>query len=562
MKLSNRTARAMLPVAIALLPLVLSTASSVADARERQVTRTGPNGQSAQRLTSRQRTGDTFTRNRTTTGPRGNTSSTNATTTRTDDGATRSVTHTGVKGGETQVNSSIARTDDGYVKERSITGPNGNTATRSSDVSYDPATRTLDRNSVTTGPKGNSVTTDATFAVDTTKPIITKRDGSIYPNPQTGGLSAGDTATLFQLYPPPAVGGLTDITCRTAPIKRSTSVVNAGLFPKPSELLAVSNNAGTKTFTEYASTLASFGGGSAWGTAGAFENHVPWLAGDFNKDGLTDIAEIQKSGALSRVVVRTTYGSGLNYERIWADRAGKFENSRQWLPGDFNKDGRDDLAVVWRDADQTTVSVLLSDGTKFSDADPWSIQDSPWDENTRWTVGDFNNDGRADLAAISNDQGVNTINVRLSTGLAFSKETWATRRGAFSFASKWLAGDFSGDGASDLVEIRKDGTPTTATVSVSTGAAFSIPIQWHSFLNGTVSQPTPPVVPPPVAGLPLGSVGAFANATFVTATSSTGVLSTARQIDTGTGGIPPVIVVDPPNIDTSRWAVGDFNDDG
>ena len=407
-----------------------------------------------------------------------------------------------------------------------------------------------------------SVTTDATFAVDTTKPIITKRDGSIYPNPQTGGLSAGDTATLFQLYPPPAVGGLTDITCRTAPIKRSTSVVNAGLFPKPSELLAVSNNAGTKTFTEHASTLASFGGGSAWGTAGAFENHVPWLAGDFNKDGLTDIAEIQKSGALSRVVVRTTYGSGLNYERIWADRAGKFENSRQWLPGDFNKDGRDDLAVVWRDADQTTVSVLLSDGTKFSDADPWSIQDSPWDENTRWTVGDFNNDGRADLAAISNDQGFNTINVRLSTGLAFSKETWATRRGAFSFASKWLAGDFSGDGASDLVEIRKDGTPTTATVSVSTGAAFSIPIQWHSFLNGTVSQPTPPVVPPPVAGLPLGSVGAFANATFVTATSSTGVLSTARQIDTGTGGIPPVIVVDPPNIDTSRWAVGDFNDDG
>ena len=162
MKLSNRTARAMLPVAIALLPLVLSTASSVADARERQVTRTGPNGQSAQRLTSRQRTGDTFTRNRTTTGPRGNTSSTNATTTRTDDGATRSVTHTGVKGGETQVNSSIARTDDGYVKERSITGPNGNTAKRSSDVGYDPATRTLDRNSVTTGPKGNSVTTDAT----------------------------------------------------------------------------------------------------------------------------------------------------------------------------------------------------------------------------------------------------------------------------------------------------------------------------------------------------------------------------------------------------------------
>lgn len=409
-----------------------------------------------------------------------------------------------------------------------------------------------------------SVTGDNTFAIDTNKPIITKRDGSTYPNPQTGGLSPGDTATLFQLYPPPALVPNTDNTCRTAPIKRSTSPVNPeALFPRQSELLAVSNSGGTTAFSEYPSTLSSFGSPSSWGTAGSFQNHEPWAAGDFNKDGLTDIAEIQNSGGLNRIVVRTMTGGGLNHPRDWANRAGKFEHAKQWLPGDYDKDGRDDLALAWRDGSQTTITVYRSDGSKFMQAEHWATQDSPWAWTTRWTVGDFNNDGRADIAAIWNDQGFNTLTVRLSTGSGFSQQPWATRQGAFNPFSKWLAGDFNGDGLTDLVEIRKNGSTTTTQVFASTGGAFLAPTQWLSFVHG--SLPPPPVVGPGT-GLPVQifSTATFSTASFSNATPSTGILSTARQITTGPGTIPPVIVVDPdpPLVDTARWAAGDFNDDG
>jgi hypothetical protein len=108
MNLLNRTLRTMLPVAVAMLPMVLTTVSANAEARERTVNRTGPNGLSTQRVTSRVRSGDTVTSHST------------------------------------------------------VTGPKGKTASRSSAVSYDPATKTLTRDTVATGPNGKAVTTDAT----------------------------------------------------------------------------------------------------------------------------------------------------------------------------------------------------------------------------------------------------------------------------------------------------------------------------------------------------------------------------------------------------------------
>jgi hypothetical protein len=48
-----------------------------------------------------------------------------------------------------------------------------------------------------------SYTTDGSFAIDTSKPIITKADGTSYPNP-SGGLSNGDTAGVLTLYPSPS----------------------------------------------------------------------------------------------------------------------------------------------------------------------------------------------------------------------------------------------------------------------------------------------------------------------------------------------------------------------
>jgi hypothetical protein len=406
-----------------------------------------------------------------------------------------------------------------------------------------------------------SMTPETSIAKDPSKPIITDRFRNNYPDPRPGGLSPGDTSTLFYLYPPPPKLANMDNTCRTAPLKRSTLHSTTTVSPRPTELVSISDQAGA-AFSEYPSTSSSFGSPKAWGTSGAFQNFEPWAAGDFNNDGFTDLVEIQSVNDMSRVVVRTGSGTGFRAPTIWADRAGKFENAKQWLPGDFDGDGRDDLAVVWRDGDRTTISVFVSMlGTVFKEVKHVAIQDSPWDWYARWMVGDFNNDGFADLASVSNDENSNTITVWLSGLTGFTRQQWATKRGTFDYSSKWFAGDFTGDGLTDLVQIRRDGTTRTAQVFASSGTAFSGPIQWASFVNQVATPPVNGNVGTTV-GVATFSTAATATATISTSTLAT-TLSTARQISTGPGTTPPNTDIGPDtSADTTRFTAGDFNDDG
>src|SRR6266511_2018837 len=53
-----------------------------------------------------------------------------------------------------------------------------------------------------------------------------------------------------------------------------------------------------------------------------------------------------------------------------------------------------------------------------------------------------------------------------------SRQVWARGSGAFSDSEKWLAGDFNGDGRVDLANVFNDGGYATIDVHVSTGSGF------------------------------------------------------------------------------------------
>lgn len=68
-------------------------------------------------------------------------------------------------------------------------------------------------------------------------------------------------------------------------------------------------------------------------------------------------------------------------------------------------------------------------------------------------MGDFNNDGRDDLAIATDfgeGLGGSLVEVELSTGSGFIREFWGYPNAIFKPESRWLAGDFSGDGRDDL----------------------------------------------------------------------------------------------------------------
>ncbi|BBH40680.1 hypothetical protein myaer102_32590 [Microcystis viridis NIES-102] len=76
--------------------------------------------------------------------------------------------------------------------------------------------------------------------------------------------------------------------------------------------------------------------------------------------------------------------------------------------GDFNGDGKSDLAVA--NANSSNVSVLLGTGTgSFSTATNFTVGSSP----RSVTVGDFNGDGKSDLATANGSS--NNVSVILNT---------------------------------------------------------------------------------------------------------------------------------------------------
>ncbi|MEU9985517.1 CAP domain-containing protein, partial [Streptomyces sp. NPDC048045] len=65
-----------------------------------------------------------------------------------------------------------------------------------------------------------------------------------------------------------------------------------------------------------------------------------------------------------------------------------------------------------------------------------------------------------DIAAIWNNGGTNTLTVSLSTGKSFTRSHWATNAGGWADSTQWLGGDFNGDGKTDIAASwNNSGTP-------------------------------------------------------------------------------------------------------
>jgi RHS repeat-associated protein len=170
----------------------------------------------------------------------------------------------------------------------------------------------------------------------------------------------------------------------------------------------------------------------------------------------------------------------------WSDSVPKL------VQGDFNGDGRQDLAWV----SGCTVNLRLSNGSAFTAAS-WAIQacsgsvgdaDNPHD----YEVGDFNGDGRPDIAVFygngltrSNDKW--SVPVLINTGSGFYEYTqWSNLNGSgVNDGLEFRVGDFNGDGLDDfLVQSKVSATPNPAdscfAVYLSTGSKFYADSHWQA----------------------------------------------------------------------------------
>jgi len=240
---------------------------------------------------------------------------------------------------------------------------------------------------------------------------------------------------------------------------------------------------GNGRFTIVNSFVGNFG---AWASTA----HVTVLAGDFNRDGYTDIALVGGAGWVAIPVAFSTGNGNFSVTNVpapdfasWAAQSGA-----RPLVGDFNKDGMTDIALVGG-AGWTTLPVAFSYGNgafqitnepaggsipAFPYPILWNFAAAAREPGVQVVVGDFNKDGYSDLAIVGGKWASFQIAMSLSGGRfamfdrSFEQSifaAWANTPGA-----KVLTGDFNGDGATDMALVGGAGW-TSIPIAFSTGSS-------------------------------------------------------------------------------------------
>src|SRR5579863_2385623 len=186
------------------------------------------------------------------------------------------------------------------------------------------------------------------------------------------------------------------------------------------------------------------------------KNPVALVEGDFNNDGIADVAVANANDGTVSILL----GNGdSTFQQQVAYPVGT--NPVALVVGKFNKDANLDLAVL--NAGSSNITILLGNGDgTFTTG---SSSPSTGSGSTQILAGDFNNDGMQDLAVVGmNSSNQGTISIFLGNGDGTFQAAKVTTLSTPVLSA--VAGKFAGSGNLDLITV---GGETSSVLSLLAG---------------------------------------------------------------------------------------------
>ncbi|MFI6986759.1 FG-GAP-like repeat-containing protein, partial [Embleya sp. NPDC050154] len=223
-------------------------------------------------------------------------------------------------------------------------------------------------------------------------------------------------------------------------------------------------------------------------------------SGDFDGDGRDDVLTVYDYGQATTALFVSPGNADGSFgapRQAWVSLAGHFDVTRtKYSVGDFDGDGRDDIAAlyVWTDGSTSLFKFIAHPGGVFSDPIPGYVTPAGnWDWNRAAIMaGDYNGDGKDDVAMVyaqvpdpaNGTTSVHTWVVRSDGAFDTAVPGWQSAPGTWNAASaKYAVGDYNGDGRTDIAALYgwTDTSVTLHTLLAQPDGKLAAPVQsWRA----------------------------------------------------------------------------------